>query len=558
MSKTNTMFKKIKSVISIYDILICIILGFIYSIYPEYYTKYSCDLNLKIIIKTFLLFLIFITLNVLFNLGINRIINNKSKNVISNIFNKNTKLYKYRLFIFGGIIFICWLPIILCLYPGTASNDAWGQLTQYIGLFSKGTLSDHHPIFDTLYMGGIIISLVKIFNNWHIAFFIYILVQSLITSLVFSYSLLYAKEKLKLNDVLITIFLIIYCILPIFPSSVQAISKDAIFAWIYVLFIINFIEIIRSDGKSLEGKKNFVEIIILSILCCLTKKVGMYVLLLSYFSILFIKIVNKKKIVYIISIILIFMLGFMPMMFKVFNIQKGGEQEKYSLFFQQTASYLKYNKNDVKPSEKKIIEKVIGKDIDTIISVYNPVFADPVKGYSQTTKKSNYNKYIIVWAKQGLRHPKSYYDATNSMLSGWVSFRMYKPLMNMDHHNQINPDIIPEAASQRNSSKKTAAFIEKLYDKIYMISIIKYILTPGLYISLIPLFSLSIFLKSKNKKNNMFVLVPLFLSIFLGCFLSPASDNIEGQRYMYPITYTIVITLMWVIFHIKEMMKQER
>jgi len=33
--------------------------------------------------------------------------------------------------------------------------------------------------------------------------------------------------------------------------------------------------------------------------------------------------------------------------------------------------------------------------------------------------------------------------------------------------------------------------------------------------------------------------------------MAPASNNIEGQRYLYPVIYTSLITLMWVIYSIK-------
>ena len=542
---------ELKKYFSSIDILLCFFLGIAFSIFPDYYNNgsYTIDkyLFFRLIIYFFTFSILCICIRVLID-KLNKIQNNKD-GVIDKIFNKENKVYKYKIFIIAGMIFLLWLPIIIGLFPGTVANDTWGQLNQFLFLSKGGHLYDHHPVLDTIYMGIIISFIVNICNNWNLAFFVYVIIQALITSMVFAYSIIYAKEKLELNNVFIVCFLIIYAILPIFPTSVQAINKDAIFSWIYVLFFINYIEIIRTNGQQLKNKKFFALTIVLSILCCLTKKVGMYVLIGALISLLLIKICNKKKIVSIIMILLIIMMIIIPIIFNVFKIEKGGAQEKYSLLFQQTARYLKYNMEDVTENEKEIIEKVIGQDVNAIVQVYNPTLADPVKGYEQQTDRINYLKYLLVWATQGLRHPKTYLDATNCMLSGWISFNEYKPLMEMSHHTQLISSIIDENITKREGLAKSADTIQLIYDKLYSIPVIKYLLTPGLYTTLIPLFSLATILKQKeNNKRYCVVLVPLFLSIILGCFLAPASDNIEGQRYLYPITYTFIIVLMWMIY----------
>ena len=529
--------------LSIFDVIVCFILGITFTVYPKYYTYGVCSINKNMIFNALYLFLIFLILNIILKILIEKI---NSKSLKVKLFNS-----KYRLLIFTTFILIVWLPILISLYPGTLSNDTWGQLKQYINLSSGETLSDHHPIFTTLIIGFFITTFKSITNNWHLAFFAYVFIQAMVTSLAFSFSLIYAKEKLKLNDLIILIFLFIYALLPIFPASAQMINKDALFAWIYVLFFISFIEIIRTNGECLDNKKYFVYTCLLIIFCALTKKIGIYVIAPSYFILLFAKVSNKKKIVLSLMVLVVLMKLALPVTFKFFDIKKGGEQEKYSLFFQQTARYIKYHQNDVKDSEKIIIEEVIGKSLNEIKEVYNPIFADPVKGYTQNTTKLNYYKYLKVWAMQGLRHPKTYIDAANSMFSGWISFNMYKPLMNMDWHSQLSKDIFNEKVAERGKTKNSAIFISNTYDNLYKVPVLKYVLTPGMYIALIPMFSVSVIIKSKNKKY-LLALIPLFLSIVLGCFLAPDSRNGEGQRYLYPVTYTSIVTLMLTTYAYKK------
>lgn len=522
----------IKKYISVLDIVFSLLVSFIFNIMPNYYHNDIFKFNFSIFVNTVILGIIFLGITYFLRFIL---IKFQKKDLV------NHKLLFYSL-----IIFICWLPILLILYPGTFSNDTYGQLAQ----FSAFKFSDHHPIFDTLIMGTMIYPLAKIISNWQIAMFIYVIIQSIITSLVFGYSLVYAQNKLKIPKKIIYIFLGIYALLPIFPGCVQQINKDTIFSWIYVLFYINFIEIIRTKGENLKNKKSLILLIIISMLCCLTKKIGMYVVLLSYLILLLTRIKYKKKIIYTIGTCLIIMFGILPISFKMFNIEKGGSQEKYSLLFQQSARYIKYHHSEIDEEEKKIIETAIGKDTKTIIEVYNPILADPIKGGTQNTDTKGYLRYLLVWFKQGLRHPRTYIDATNAMLSGWLSFNEYKPLMNMNWHNQLDPNIIPKKTTERTFNKKIADDYENLYDRLYQIPIIGVLFTTGLYTCLIPIFIILTILKY-NKKNSI-VLVPLILSIILGCFLSPTSENIEGQRYLIPVIYTTIISVMWCIYSIKE------
>ena len=547
---------KIRENLSILDIILFLFLGLFFAVSPSYNTIGDCDFNIKIILNGLGLSIIFIIvaiiLRLIFNF-INGIDSNKTEK-IDILFNQNKKIYKYRTIILAMIILLFWMPILCSLYPGTASNDTWGQITQFYSIKNRTyLLEDNHPILTTFIIGIIIVPLSRITGNWHLFMFLYVLLQAIATSLVFSYSLVYAKEKLKLNNKYIIFFLVLYCILPIFPCSVQAINKDALFSWIYVLFFINYIEIVRTNGKSLNDTETLDKIIVISILACLTKKVGMYVILIALGIMFFTRISNKKKLLIPFITILVFMKIVMPITLNTFEIPKGGEQEKYSLLFQQTARYLKYHKDDITEEEKQIIEKVIGQKVDNIVAVYNPNFADPVKGYEQRTETKNYKKYLFVWLKQGLRHPGTYIDATNAMISGWISFREYKPLMSMEWHSRLNPNIVDEKATQRDITEKSATFIQNTYDKIYNMPIIGILLTPGLYTALIPSFAFITTIKYRNKRKNYWLgIIPLILSITLGCFLAPDSGNTEGQRYLYPVTYTSIITLMWVIYTMKD------
>ena len=85
----------------------------------------------------------------------------------------------------------------------------------------------------------------------------------------------------------------------------------------------------------MKNKKTIAITIILSILCSLTKKVGMYVVLMSFITMFLTKISNKRRLMIPLACTTIFMLIIIPALFERFGIIKGGQQEKYSLLFGQ-------------------------------------------------------------------------------------------------------------------------------------------------------------------------------------------------------------------------------
>ena len=545
----NKLKKIVSENISLLDIIFILIVSICFTLSNDLINDRHLSFSLNLLGKYIGFVLLFTVMTFVFRLILSKL--SKKEDYTNKIIDKIME-NKKRLFIIAIIIFICWLPVLTMLYPGTCINDTWGQLTSVIKLKNgQWSMSAHHPVFDTIFMSTIILPIVYKFGNWHFAIFVYVLVQAIITSFVFSYSLIYAKEKLKLNNIIIMLFLLIYILCPIYVTSVQTVSKDALSAWIYVLFIIQYIEIIRTHGDCLHNTKNaIIHHIITIIFCILTKKIETYVILFSYIPLL---IVYIRKIKYLLlpfltTIFISFI--FLPIINLTFNITESGKQEMYSLPFQMTARYVKYNDKKVTEEEKKVIDKVL--NYDELSTFYHPNNSDPVKKYSQKGKDSDYIDYLKVWLKQGLKDPIMYLKATGCQIAGWFSTFEYKPLINMEHHTQIDNYNIPESAAIRNDiSNKTYTVYNNIYDFIYKIPLFRIFLSYGFYATFLPMFIILTLLKNR-KYNLLLCCIPLILSIIIGLYLAPVSINLEGLRYLYPVTYSLPILLMLVSYSYKE------
>lgn len=532
------------AILSILDYILCLLAAFEFTSASKYISCGQCKYDLEFLLTLIATFAVF----VLAIYGFKWALNNVCKKIFinDNRFSWFSKIleHRYGLVLIAGIMFLIWLPVLLFLYPGTLINDTWGEINQFIDFTTgNGNLFDHHPIFDTLVMGSIIVPVANLTNNWQVAFFVYVIMQAIITCIVFSYTLHYVYNKLKIGSVCAFILFSVYCFLPIFPVSSQTVSKDALFSWMYVLFIVQYFELVRTDGEVLKQHSFIFKLIVLAILCCLSKKVGAYVILLSlFFALLFLRKCRRKLLIAI-CCTFAFMFIFMPFIKSQLNVVAGGKQEMFSLPFQMSARYVVEHGDDITPEEYEILDAVLG--MEDLAQRYDPTNADPVKGYDQRAVAMYYIKYIGVWVKQGLRHPTSYWHATNAMISCWFSWEEFIPLMNMDWHGQLNPNNVPESATVRTGiAATTASAYESFYHNLYNNSFLRTLFTYGFYASLMPLFCVSLILQTLKKDIKYWiVLVPMLLSILLGCWLAPVSICIEGRRYLYPIIYTLPITL---------------
>lgn len=545
--------RKITNVLNKIDYVLCVLLSLVFTVSPYYISSGECKFNFSLIMLLIFNFIVFLlsTWILRYHLINLQKFNGKSSKFIE--YGNKLLSHKYALPIVAISIFICWLPVLICLYPGTLINDTWGQLQQFISFTSgNGGLSDHHPIFDTFWIGGFIVPLAKLTGRWHIAIFLYVLIQALLTSFAFACSILYFYRNLKLNSKIVMIILLFYCFLPCFPASAQTVSKDALFSWIFVLFFVLFLEVIRSGGEVLKNTRFLFTLSALAVLCCLTKKIGMYVVLLSLISLILFQKKYRVKMLIPFANALAIMLFVLPLFQEKFDITPGGKQEMFSIPFQQTARYVKEYGDDITEEEYVILDKVL--TMENLADRYEPTNADPVKDFYQKGEDEDYAAYLKVWICQGIRHPDAYVDALLSMISGWFSWTEYDPLMSMEWHSQLNPSVIPETAAIRGMSEESAKEYRVMYHYLYSNPIIGILLTYGLYAALIPAFALgTVFRRWKNRKVTYWLaIVPVLLSIILGCWLAPVSIHFEGRRYLYPVVYTAPIVIAWCIYVYKE------
>lgn len=535
-----------KSIINKTEYVASAILAVLFSISDNIRLNDNIDFNFILIVNIMQYYISFTILLLVLRWGLvylSRVGQNKSIAILKSAF-----FEKKRIPLLALIIMVCWLPTILMLYPGTLYNDSWGELVQFVRVWQgKGRFDAHHPVFDTIIMGGIIAIPSKLTGEWQIFIFVYVIIQAICSALAFSVCLVYAYEKLSINFWVVFGGLLWLCLIPVYSICTQTVSKDSMHAWIFILFCVAYSECVRTRCDFLIDAKHKCFFVILIALICLTKKLGVYIIIISLVGLIAYYKKYKKYLSLLLLSVLCISFMILPVFRMIVGISAGGKQEIFSVPFQQTARYIKYD-YDVTPWEYEILDSVL--EVDTLGERYVPNNADPVKGTYQRGKFKDYILYVVVWAKQGIRHPKPYVEALFAMEAGWFSWREYVPLMDMEWHSQLDVEYIPEKVTERNEvSKELASKVSIAYDKLYENKLFGYLFSYGWYAAIIPFFIVFIMLASIDKKmGSWLVIVPALCELIMGCYLAPVSDNAEGVRYLFPIIYCMPLLFFLCIY----------
>lgn len=100
------------------------------------------------------------------------------------------KAVKYVDVLTFGFMLLCWLPVLLAVYPGFFVYDAQEEWLQV----ASRNFTTHHPLVHVLLLGGIVCAVHKVTDSYNLGIACYMTVQMLIVSGCFTYLLVLCEE----------------------------------------------------------------------------------------------------------------------------------------------------------------------------------------------------------------------------------------------------------------------------------------------------------------------------------------------------------------------------
>lgn len=467
-----------------------------------------------------------------------------------NISGQNTRLNLLHWFLLGVFVKVLFLA---AHYPCIFDFDAAVSLRTFLD--PDCAICSHHPVF----IQGILaffFSLGKAIGHRSFGMVILSLISIILTTCITNYGLsLLVKNGIKKKWILA--LALFFTFFPIYPYLSIYTTKDGFFAYSFLFYLFTIYELVSCYRSHLKlGKWWIVLHGTAFLLVCLTRNQGIYLVIPS---LIVLAIALRQEIIRIFKASLPALLGyflFVKVLLPFCDVEPGGKQEAFGMFFQQTAYYLVKHPTDITPTEKESIDQIL--DYNTLTSRYSDYRTDPVKNkYSynpsyRVTHKSlsrfkfvNHESenealkdYFSAWLSMGLRHPLTYLEASVRIFLGFF-YNFENPVIDTyTLWNSNKKATTPEYSFWHFTKVSDYYFNWKI--RLTQIPIISLFFSIPYYIWLTLLLSAIIIIRKDFLGLTLFT--PIILSLFI-LLLCPIVDG----RYVFPIVISLPLLLFYLL-----------
>lgn len=438
------------------------------------------------------------------------------------------KISSKKLFIISIIsLLICWSPYYFSFFPGGVYSDTYVQFNQA----RYGITGGGYSVFYSLYIR--LLHFIS-FNNNTVTFILMTIIQLLLYIGIISYFIIWLKNK-KIPKYMIVVSMIFFCLNPRIPIYALSLWKDSLFSILLFLYSIYVFDIIYSDTKILEKKRNIIYYCALCVLVSLFRNNGFYIVLIvsvALFTRCFKKFKNKKMFSVSAIITLIVIMNVYTILFNILGYNPP-YRESVGMQLQQIG-YVVSN-NDIDHELVEELNKFIL--LEDIKANYHPMIVDDIK------KSSNFNNeylethksdFWLLWLKLMVNYPKQYFIASlYNNVGYWNYFTLCVDAGSdslMDYYD-VTATTLPEEGDISNN-------IDIIYN-LFGFSLKSKIKTIASYLNNCAIGTLLMFIGIYMliiKKNNKYLIV-YFPSIIIFLALIFGTPCAFSSRY---IIYTIL------------------
>lgn len=454
-----------------------------------------------------------------------------------------------------GIICVCWLPYAIIFFPGTYWFDTSWQLTQF---FDPNTpITDHHP-FVLTYLLGFFANLGKaIFHNAVYGLYVLVILQAALSALSLASVVCYLARftvPWKIRFLLATFF----AFFPFLPCLAMSLAKDTIATPFFVFFSIMFCEIWRTRGTSLASPLFDVLLVANTLIASVTKKTGMYIIVLSLLLLAFaVRTWIVKVGVVVIAAIPYLIVGVIAPTFilPALHIEQGENSEALAVPLQQVANVVHNHPNSLNNEDLDEIREIYQQEPKRLQQEYCWYVSDPIKG--QRIPPEDVHRFGRLWLRQMTEHPNDMAAGWAGLSASWFSFDVFskgKPpqddltiLSSSIHHHPG----VDQFTTWPNHTKGGSAFGRFYEQTLLTLPIANVLFQKALWASILPFFLVFVSLKSRDWWRVLILNTPIIVTL-LTLIAGPTSAYGEAVRYVLPLVYTIPLFLCLSVFAIKQ------
>lgn len=336
---------------------------------------------------------------------------------------KEDKMLAFWWLIPSAALFIIYVFLLWCCYPGYYNYDMGNQLPQM--LYKDVPFNAHHPLLHTI-VGGGIIKIGYHIKNTDLTFgvFLYNLAQAAISALGFGYCLGFVYRKCK-NWLVTALGFLFFAFCPSIVIFGMSTTKDVpcyVSLLVAVLLLYEIYENLQTE-KEIPLIKWILAGSFLMLSCLLRKNIIYAVVVFACAVIFWVRKSVKKQIL----LYLIVMAGYFIInnaLILGLHAPRSSSAEALSVPFQQMARYYhEFGEKGYTSDELDLLYCFVDQEM---LFTYDPVNADNIKTsfwLHMDTISENKGAFLKLWAKKGLQHPGVYLQATiDNTYQAWYPF----------------------------------------------------------------------------------------------------------------------------------------
>lgn len=301
-------------------------------------------------------------------------------------------------------LLLCWLPVLLAVYPGFFVYDAQDE---YLQVASR-TFSTHHPLVHVLLLGGIICAVHKVTDSYNLGIACYTVFQMILVSGGFTFLLSYLRKK-KVSKTLRFISMLYFGFFPVIVMFTLCSAKDALFSTALLLLLICLLEMNLNSDSFFTSKGWLLLIGASATGMMLLRNNGLYAFVFLIPFLAFYQKKYRKRVLIWAAISIAGCLLINGGLRVAFQADDSENQEILTVPIQQLARTYKYESEVFSEEDVKTLHEILPEEA---LVMYNARLSDPVKyRFRNDAFAADKGKYIKLWAKIGLKKPLSYINA---------------------------------------------------------------------------------------------------------------------------------------------------
>lgn len=308
-----------------------------------------------------------------------------------------------NLFTFLFLI-VCWLPVLLAVYPGFFVYDAQDEWLQV----ASRNFNTHHPLVHVLMLGGIICAVHKVTDSYNLGIASYMVVQMMIVSGGFTYLLSFMRRR-KVSRAVRLLSLLYFAFFPVVVMFTLCSAKDTLFTVALLLLLLALIDMGSVEQQFFTSNRKMLFFVSSAVAMMLFRKNGVYAFAVMVPILLLYHKQNLKKTLLLIGMIFLSYFVISTGLTVVFHAQGGENQEILTVPIQQLARTYKFNREAFTQEDIDTLHEILPEEA---LVLYNPKLSDPVKvRFQNEVFAADKPKYAGLWLRIGLKKPLAYINA---------------------------------------------------------------------------------------------------------------------------------------------------